>query len=402
MGISRQTRINPDATDPVAEYKLISPSGVESEHTVPFGSHYEYSWYDGGRQNELFHVGGGNPNVTESEFVYDYGTYTLLPENDFKGWAYMWGAGGGAYNSGDSSARAGGGGFTQALIQFKAGVPYAFTIGQAGRFDHQDQTTHGGGGGANNNSSGQGGGLTGIFMDSTHRGRSAWAYNPPFRQEQALAIAGGGGGAGHHNGNSHHGDGGGGGGWDGQRAHNSFPGSQRYGGRGNNYASGEHRDGEVLHGGNGIGSSWAGGGGGGWFGGGGGAHGGTNHYNGGSGGSGHHAYQSKVIPQPNNDKAQYILSAATEKATGQYRHMWRYPANYKSQLANRNKSSNASEDQYQAGRGGLGNTNNTTTSSALHGKIVLTLSPDIFYDGWSDKINSSPTTTVWTVGNGGN
>lgn len=405
MGVTRQTRLNPDSTDPIAEYTLIDPDGSETEHVVNFGSHYEFSWYDGGRPNDLFHVGGGNPNVTENAYEYDFGTYNLIPNNDFQAWAYIWGAGGGAYNSGNSSTKAGGGGFTQALVQFKAGTSYALTVGQAGRFNHQDQSTHGGGGGANNNSSGQGGGLSGIFMDSDHRGRSAWGHNPPFDQSQALVIAGGGGGAGHHNMNTHHGDGGAGGGWDGNRAHNSHGGTQRYGGRGNNYSSGEHRDGEVLHGGNGVGNSWGGGGGGGWYGGGGGAHGGTNHHNGGSGGSGHYAYPASVGSQPNNDKSQYILSAATERGVGRYRICYPWPGNYKSRLARRNSNANNGETQAYAGRGGNGNTNNTseTGSSALHGKIVLTLAPsNTFYEGFGKKQHSSPNKTIWGAYNGGN
>jgi hypothetical protein len=397
MGISKGNELN--KIIPVAKYRIISPDEVASDHEVSEGSHYRYSWYDGGRKNELFHVGGGSPWVSESAHVYDYGTYTLIPQKDFLGMVHMWGAGGGNYNSGNDTARAGGGGFTQGLIRFKANIPYALVIGQAGRYGtSSNNATHGGGGGSNSTTSSQGGGLTGIFYNSSHRGRSSWNYSPPVTQSQALLIAGGGGGMGHHS-SGHHGSGGGGGGWVGKSAHNSGSGTQYQGGWANTYSSGwSHGAGMPLHGGlSSQQSTVAGGGGSGWWGGGGGAHqGGDSHHNGGSGGSGHHAYGENHGVQPNNNLAKFVLFANTEASPSAQSSQWQYSANYKNPLAYRSSNPTYGEyDGYYAGKGGRGNTENTGRSSALHGKIIITLVPDLIGDTFRNKGVSNAQSSEW-------
>lgn len=395
MGISRSK--NSSVVPAIARYMLTSPSGIESRHEVVFGSHYSRSWYDGGRENELFHVGGGNPFVSESEYVYDYGSYLLTPEEDFLAWVHMWGAGGGNYNSGNDSARGGGGGFTQGLVLFKANIPYTLTVGQAGQFS--SNTTHGGGGGSLSGGSGSGGGLSGIFYNSTHYGKAAWNYSPPVTQSQALLIAGGGGGAGHHNaGGGAHGGGGGGGGWSGNYAHNSYPGGQNGGGHGSYYSSSTHSEGRALHGGRqSQQGTWAGGGGGGWFGGGGGGH-TTSHHDGGSGGSGHHAMPSSVMSQPNNGLASFILAANTESAPSSFAQPRQYAANFKNPLAYRSSNPTYGEySGYYAGRGGYGNSENTGRSAALHGKIVLTLFPDVLNRQNIKNNVKEPNIPFWSV-----
>lgn len=396
MGISRAKDSN--NLVPVARYKIISPDEVSSYHEVLEGSHYKYSWYDGGRKNELFHVGGGSPFVSESAHVYDYGTYTLIPQTDFVAMVHMWGGGGGGYSSGDDTSRAGGGGFTQAMIRFKANIPYALVIGQAGRYGlTSNTTTHGGGGGSYAVHGGQGGGLTGIFFNSDHRGRSVWAHSPPLAQSQALAIAGGGGGAGHHNSPSHHGPGGGGGGWNGRHGHACQGGGQYQGGYGSSYgAPWTHSAGTALHGGRSSQQgTYTGGGGGGWFGGGGGGH-SSSHYNGGAGGSGHHAYKEDYGIQANNKLSSYVLFANTETAAGSYSNPWQYSANFKNPLAYRSSSPTYGEyDGYYAGKGGRGNTEPTARSSSLHGKIVITLVPDVVGDMFRNKGVSSANVSEW-------
>ena len=397
MAISRSK--NSSVVPAIARYILTSPSGMESEHEVFFGSNYSKSWYNGGRENELFHVGGGNPFVSELEYVYDFGSYLLTPKEDFLAWVHMWGAGGGNYNSGNDSARAGGGGFTQGLVLFKANIPYTLTVGEAGRYG-TTATTHGGGGDVSNyNNSGSGGGLSGLFYNSTHYGKSPWAYSPPVSQSQALLIAGGGGGAGHHvAAGGGHGGGGGGGGWTGNQGHNSGPGGQNGGGHGSYYSSTTHSEGKALHGGRkSQQGTWSGAGGGGWFGGGGGGH-SAGHHDGGSGGSGHHAMPSSVMSQPNNALATFVLAANTENAPSSFNQPRQYSANFKNPLAYRSSNPTYGEyGGYYAGRGGYGNSENTGRSGALHGKIVLTLFPDVLNRNKIKNDVKGPIIQFWSV-----
>lgn len=390
---------------PIANYSIISPDEILTRQAVDLTTSWSYAWYDNGggtrRRGELFHVGGGNAYVSETAHINDYGTYTLIPDNDFYGMVHIWGAGGGGYNSGNDSSRGGGGGFTQGLVLFKANIPYALIVGQAGRYNQTiGVTTHGGGGGNGHTShSGQGGGLSGVFYNSTHRGRANWEHNPPVTQSQALLIAGGGGGAGHHNTPSHHGAGGGGGGWIGNHAHNSSGGSQFGGGYWNSYSAQQFQAGHGLHGGRASQqNNWTGGGGGGWWGGGGGSHGGTNHYNGGSGGSGHHAMSESFGVMPNNSLSQFVVWANTEMAPSGHNAPWQYAANYKNPLAYRSINPTYGEyDGYYAGKGGRGNTETTGRSGALHGKIVITLVPELVVQNYFRfKQVSMPIATEWT------
>jgi hypothetical protein len=68
---------------PVAKYSIISPDGVTTMQEVTMDTSWKYAWWlDASgqkRKGELFHVGGGNPNVAEAAHQYDYGTYTLTP-----------------------------------------------------------------------------------------------------------------------------------------------------------------------------------------------------------------------------------------------------------------------------------------------------------------------------------
>jgi hypothetical protein len=389
---------------PVANYSIVSPDEVETQQSVTLDTSWSFAWYDNGnntrREGELFHVGGGNPYNAETAHINDFGTYTLTPENDFYAMVHMWGAGGGNYNSGNSSSRAGGGGFTQGLILFKANTPYALVVGQAGRYNQGNTVfTHGGGGPQGHTShTGQGGGLTGIFMNSTHRGRSQWFENPPatISQENALIIAGGGGGAGHHA-TGNHGQAGGGGGWFGASGHNSGGGGQNYGGWANTYANWYLGNGRALMGGYGSRqNTWTGGGGAGWYGGGGGAHSGT-HYNGGSGGSGHHAQSDSYGVFPNNKLSDFVVWANTEMSPSTHSSPWQYSANYKNPLAYRSANPTYGEyDGLYAGKGGLGNSENAGRSAPLHGKIVITMVPELVAQNYFRmKQVSSPATTEW-------
>lgn len=403
MAITRISR--PEDSKGYASYTLTDPDGITSEHFVYEDQFYKYSWYDGGRKNELFHVGGGNPFNTETKYQYDFGSYVLTPKNDFKAWLHMWGGGGGNYNSGNDQSRGGGGGFTQGLIQFKTGIPYTLTVGQAGRLGYSDVTTHGGGGGTPNSNGGQGGGLSGLFYNTNHYGKNVWAYSPPVTQANALLIAGGGGGNGVHNTGTHYGTGGGGGGWQGLPGNATTGGGQKSGGYAASYTANiQHTMGVALHGGRGDNESHCGGGGGGWFGGGGGAYIGSDpsRHEGGSGGSGHHAYSSTIHGQPNNGLAKYVLAANTETSPSSFNQPRQYSANVKNPLAFR--SSNPTYGEYDglyAGKGGYGNTENTGRSSALHGKIIITLAKDIVPPSWSTKIGNTETNSgEWSIEDG--
>jgi hypothetical protein len=347
-------------------YTLQQPSGAITSFEVDQNT--AYSWTKTGRKGELFNIGGGNQLITKNyessgEFWLDYGSHVLRAQNDFTAWVHMWGAGGGGQHH-EGNTNGGGGGFSQALVRFKAGVPYTIVVGQAG--DNGNDTTHGGGG-RGHDGGGQGGGLSGIFMGSTHFGKARWGHGtPPVTQSQGLMVAGGGGGKGHHS-QSHHGSGGGGGGWSGRGGHNSGAGHQTYGGHGGYNNDGvDAGRGKALHGGHSYSNSWQGGGGGGWWGGGGGGH-TSNHHNGGGGGSGHIAYPSSVGSQPNNDKAEYIITGHTEFALADHGTQFPAPANPFSPLAK-------GDGTNLVGQGGSGfRTGHGQGHSPSHGKVVITL-----------------------------
>lgn len=241
-------------------------------------------------------------------------------------------------------------------------------------------------------------------MNSSYRGRENWNYVPPLRQSQALLIAGGGGGAGHHNMGSHHGAGGGGGGWIGNNAHNSGGGGQTYGGWANTYSAGTPlNSGMPLHGGSGSNqATWHGGGGGGWFGGGGGAH-TSSHYNGGSGGSGHHAMRNANAEfMPNSNLSEYIMYANTETSPSNHSSPWQYSAQQKNPLAYRAVGQTFDElNGLYAGKGGRGNNDlsgQNSTSNSRHGKIIITLMPQLLGEGYFDQMGvSNPNRTEWGI-----
>ena len=348
--------------DAAASFYLKSPSGATSNQLVSLSSHWSNS--QSKRAAEMFNVGGGCVYNSYPEHNNGFGSYVFTPTEDFIGEVHVWGAGGGAYyNSGGRYA--GGGGFTQATIRFKANTPYTIVVGQAG--NHNDSTTHGGGG-RGHNSGGAGGGLSGIFMNIDAPGSAVWNGTPTVTQESALVIGGGGGGGGHHTQGTNYGNGGGGGGWNGKRGHNSAGGTQTAGG-GAGYSNAQA--GFALHGGHsGNNTSWLGGGGGGWFGGGGGGH-SAAHHNGGSGGSGHIAYSSGIGSQPNNNKAVYVLNGFTDKAPGHMEYSSGHPAAYNHPLC-------ATEGRW-AGQGGHGENSSGSgcTWGSRHGKVVITMLPEI-------------------------
>ena len=353
--------------DSVAEYSLLSPSGIVLNERVDEFSYYSRS--TSLRNGEIFNVGGGSPHESETEFQLDFGGYVLTPKNDFNAWVSMWGGGGGG-SGGSGGQHAGGGGFTRGLIQFKANIPYTIVVGEGGM--SVNRSTFGGGGrGHHGGTGGDGGGLSGLFMNVQHNSKAAWGHNinTPVTREQAILIAGGGGGKG-HTGNSHHGNGGGGGGWVGRNAHNSTGGSQWQGGRPGYNNSSVNSGGHGFHGGHsGSNTSWLGAGGGGWYGGGGGGH-TASHHNGGSGGSGHHALPSEVAALPNNDKFEYIITAHTQTSAGHHNFGDSRPANWRNPLGHTTA---------RGGHVGRGGYEVNTASGSRNGKVVIQIAPG-YYD----------------------
>lgn len=355
-------------------YSLYDPENTRTNYSVTM----QTSWPDGdsGRKGEILNLGGGdwvadhNSVYTNTiQKFYRYGSYVFVPNDSFIGLVHMWGAGGGGYyNSGDSWA--GGGGYSQAIMRFEQDIPYTIVVGEAGHW--AATSTHGGGGrGHGTSNGGSGGGLSGIFFNTYHTGRSVWGHGtPPVSQSNALIIAGGGGGKGHHNQAVNFGNAGGGGGWIGKQAHNATGGTQTAGGAAG-YSNAQA--GSALHGGQaGNNASWLGGGGGGWYGGGGGGHSGV-HHNGGAGGSGHIAYSSSIASQPNNNLSSYIIQGFLEKAPGTIYYGDSRPANFTNPL-------NITEGRH-GGQGGYGEaqTNhgfNQATWNPRNGKVVITLLPD--------------------------
>jgi len=350
------------------EYFVTRPDGVTKQYQVDNESSYSDSPTN--RPGEMFNIGGGSTYkdfYAIGEFQLDYGSHVFEPVQDFTGWVQLWGAGGGGYHA-DGGTAAGGAGFTQALVRFKANIPYTIMIGQGGQ--HGDATSHGGGG-RGHSGGGQGGGLTGLFYNTRLIGKTRPSHHaPPVSQANALIIAGGGGGKGHHS-QSNHGGGGGGGGWSGRAAHNTPGGTQTGGGNGGYNNDGVNGGrGSALHGGHSYGNSWTGGGGGGWYGGGGGGHTG-NHYNGGGGGSGHHAYPASVASQPNNSLSEFIVTAHTARASGSHDNNFGTPA-----MANMPYNSSGEQG---AGVGGRGNSGTWEESNqASNGKAIITLANPIF------------------------
>ena len=287
--------------------ELREKSPIAHIFNEPLAKHYDV-YLDGKSENKIFAEGSGqsrhiqdiqNPSST-SAYGVKFGSWTMIPYQNFYGEVKVWGAGGGARGYDTGNARGGGGGHSRANVQFFKDVPYTILVGEAG-----DHTTHrhsgtggrgtfkpsgsfgNGGGGAHHG--GNGGGLSGIFYNTFPNaggpGHGHSFIGTPHRgpgRQNALIIAGGGGGQGHHS-NGHHGHGGGGGGTTGNAGHNAGGGTQT--GGGGNWAYGSQA-GYGFHGGHAGDAGDSGGGGGGWFGGAGGSH-HSSHHNGGGGGSGH-------------------------------------------------------------------------------------------------------------------
>jgi len=97
----------------------------------------------------------------------------------------------------------------------------------------------------------------------------------------------------------------------------------------------------------------------------------SNHHNGGGGGSGHHAYPQEIMAQPNNDKAQFLVTAFTTRAAGgQSFGTWK-PGNWRNPLIY-----NTGHGGAHAGRGGHGE---GTTHGSRHGKVIIQFAPG-YYD----------------------
>ncbi len=250
-----------------------------------------------------------------------HGSRTIIPQNNFVGLVYMWGAGAGIYASYASSYNSGGyGGYTWGIMKFRKDIPYTIITGQKGTTNPSNITTVGvgqggrafGGGGAGHSSGSGGGGLSGIFYNAqNHAGPNASVWPPTgVSQASALMIAGGGAGGGHGS-NTHHGVGGGGGGWQGGIGHSQGRSSQTGGG---SIWTGAGNAGAILQGGNAA-NNTTGGGGGGWYGGPSGSH-SASHYNGGGGGSGH--YANSGSNGGNASLASDILFAETVASTYEY------------------------------------------------------------------------------------
>jgi len=348
-------------------WRIKDTSGNTTSDSVTIGSVNSVSVSR--RPGEIFNVGGGSVYTSYPMYNYGFGSYVLIPDDNFIGRVDMWGGGGGGYhNSGGRTA--GGGGYAHAWIDFMKDIPYTIVVGQAGQ--HDALTTHGGGGrGTSSGGGGSGGGLSGIFFNTDVTGTAVWNGTPTVSQTNALVIAGGGGGAGHHNASTHYGNAGGGGGWRGKAAHNSGGGGQTGGGAAG-YSGAQA--GFALHGGHsGQNTSWIGGGGGGWYGGGGGGHSGA-HHNGGSGGSGHIAYDSSIAVQPNNTLAKFIRHGWLETSPSQIYLSDCRPGNFVNPLC--------VSDGRWAGMGGHGENNaghatsHTATWGSRHGKVVISLIPE--------------------------
>ena len=345
-----------------ASYKLVSPSGLTLFENVEPHNNYSRSYTN--IKGEIFNVGGGQCFVSETEFVRDYGSYTITPQNNFTAWVMLWGAGGGGSDSSGGN-HGGGGGFTRGLVDFEKDVPYTIVIGEGGQ--QSNSSTHGGGG-RGHSGGGNGGGLSGLFYNSSVNSRAAWNHtkNPPVKRENALLVAGGGGGKGHHA-NANVGGGGGGGGWVGRNAHNANGGGQFTNGHAGYNNGGNNAGGHEMHGGHAYqASSWQGGGGGGWYGGGGGGHTST-HHNGGGGGSGHHAHPAEYGVQPNNWLSKFIRSAHTLSSPSAYHYAAGTPANYLNPYCY-----SAGTGGYAVGKGGYVN---DSTNGSRHGKVVINFVP---------------------------
>jgi hypothetical protein len=168
----------------------------------------------------IFFYGGGNSdtNFTINPQNLGYGSFIITPEEDFIAWVELWGGDGGTFGTDDKENIGGIGGYTKALVKFKKDINYTVVVGQGGGLVNIN--THGGGG-KGHMLSGQGGGLSGLFIDTSYYGKELWDDdNISVSKSKALLIAGGGGGKGGTN-NKIQSMGGNGGGWMGTGSYNS-------------------------------------------------------------------------------------------------------------------------------------------------------------------------------------
>jgi hypothetical protein len=248
-------------------------------------------------ENTLIDFGGGNFDIDyidNTENNLGYGSIIFTPHQDFLGWVELWGADGGSFGSNSVKDFSGIGGHTKVLVKFKKDINYTLVAGQAGYF--KNLYTHGGGA-PGYLMGGQGGGMSGIFINSTYYGKSMW--NKEFdalSRENALAIAGGGGGKGGTD-NKKTNISGSGGGWQSGAGYNSGPSLQDI-------------EQNSMIGDKPCDSGNNGGGGGGWVGG------KSNNDRkisdvGSSGGSGHIVYKEEHGEQPNTKYSEEILVGKT-------------------------------------------------------------------------------------------
>jgi hypothetical protein len=245
---------------------------------------------------KILDFGGGNFDLEygDSDSL-GYGSFTFISDEDFFAWVELWGADGGSFGSNIINDFQGIGGFTKALIKFKKDTNYTITAGQAGYF--KNSYTHGGGA-PGYVLGGQGGGMSGLFINSEYYGKEEW--NNDFNiinRSQVLLIAGGGGGKGGTD-DKKISDPGNGGGWTSQASFNSSPSFQ------------EINESSMI-GLSPVKTDNNGGGGGGWVGG------GSNQSLkvsncGASGGSGHIVHKEEYAQQPNNDHWDSVVTGITK------------------------------------------------------------------------------------------
>lgn len=245
----------------------------------------------------LIDFGGGNFDIDYNDNIENnlgYGSIIFTPHEDFLGWVDLWGADGGSFGANSVREFNGVGGYTKVLIKFKKDINYTLVAGQAGYF--KNSYTHGGGA-PGYIMGGQGGGMSGIFINSSYYGKSPW--NKEFNElsrENVLAIAGGGGGKGGTE-DQKKSISGAGGGWQSGAGYISGPSFQ-----------------DISHnsmvGNKPCTSGNNGGGGGGWVG-------GKSNTDekisdtGASGGSGHIVYENKYEEQPNSQYYDHIIVGKT-------------------------------------------------------------------------------------------
>ena len=138
----------------------------------------------------LLSFGGGNFDISygDNEDL-GYGSFSFISDSDFTAWVELWGADGAAYGVEKIKDMSGIGGYTKALVKFKKDTDYTITAGQAGYFLRKNTQ---GGGGSGYMFGGQGGGMSGLFINTKYYGKEEWTNdNCPITRDNVLLIAGG-------------------------------------------------------------------------------------------------------------------------------------------------------------------------------------------------------------------